>query len=138
MFQMAAEAQPRDAVAAALVATLSPRDAQATKPAAAAAPKAVPQESIAGKWNASGSGTAKYSMDLRKDGTFTWSFKRGTRKQESKGVYTVEGNVLAMEPDTGGVLLAELTLKEADRLYFKMIGGAKDDPGLDFSRGGSQ
>jgi hypothetical protein len=77
-------------------------------------------------------------MDLRKDGTFTWAFQRGSRKQEAKGVYTVEGNVLAMEPDTGGVLVAELTLQEADRLHFKMIGGAKDDTGLDFRRGASQ
>ena len=43
--------------------------------------------------------------------------------------------VAAMEPDTGGVLLAELTVKGPDRLNFKMVGGAKDDPGLDFRRG---
>ena len=74
-------------------------------------------------------------MDLRKDGTFTWAFQRGSRKQEAKGVYTLEGNVLAMEPDTGGVLLAELTVKGEDSLHFKMVGGAKDDAGLDFRRG---
>ena len=39
-----------------------------------------------------------------------------------------------MEPDGGGVLLAELTLKEPDTLHFKMIGGASDDPGLEFRR----
>jgi len=134
MFQRAVELQPKDAVAAALVATLSPRDAQPSKPSAAAAPKAVPANAAIGTWMAAGKGTAKYSMDLRKDGTFTWAFQRGTRKQEAKGVYTLEGNVLAMEPDTGGVLLAELAAKEADHLHFKMVGGAKDDTGLDFRR----
>jgi hypothetical protein len=39
-----------------------------------------------------------------------------------------------MEPDSGGVLLAELTLKDPDTLHFQMIGGASDDPGLDFRR----
>ena len=39
-----------------------------------------------------------------------------------------------MEPDTGGVLLAELTNKTPDGLHFQMIGGAKDDPGLEFRR----
>ena len=73
-------------------------------------------------------------MNLRKDGTFTWAFARGSRKQEAKGVYTLEGNVLAMEPDSGGVLLAELTVKGADELRFQMIGGATDDPGLEFRR----
>jgi hypothetical protein len=50
----------------------------------------------------------------------------------------VEGNVLAMEPDTGGVLLAELTIKTADSLHFKMIGGASNDPGLEFQRDSSK
>jgi hypothetical protein len=76
-------------------------------------------------------------MVLRKDGSFTWGFTRGTHKQEVKGVYTVEGNVLAMEPDSGGVMLAEIAIKEPDTLHFKMIGGASDDPGLEFRRGSS-
>ncbi len=42
-----------------------------------------------------------------------------------------------MEPDSGGVLLAELTVKEPDAMHFKMIGGAADDPGLGFRRAGS-
>jgi tetratricopeptide (TPR) repeat protein len=134
-FKMAAELRPDDAVVAALVATLTPRDAQPSKPAAAAAPKAVPTDAVVGAWTATGKGTAKYAMALNKDGTFTWDFTRGARKQSAKGVYTLEGNVLAMEPDTGGVLLAELTAKGQDGLNFKMVGGQKDDPGLDFRRG---
>ena len=60
---------------------------------------------------------------------------RRARKQEVTGVHTVEDNVLAMEPDnSGGVLLAGLTPKEPDTLHFKMIGGASDDPGLEFRR----
>jgi hypothetical protein len=77
-------------------------------------------------------------LTLGKEGTFTWKFSRGSRKQEVKGVYALEGNVLAMEPDTGGVLLAELTMKASDGLHFKMIGGAADDPGLEFRRDSSR
>jgi hypothetical protein len=77
-------------------------------------------------------------MNLQKDGAFTWGFTRGSKKEEVKGVYAVEGNVLAMEPDTGGVLLAELSLKQPDTLHFKMIGGASGDPGLEFRRGSSK
>jgi tetratricopeptide (TPR) repeat protein len=133
-FRVALEAQPKDAVSAALVASLIPRDAQAAAPSAEAAPKPVPTDSIVGAWTASAANSSNYSMNLKKDGTFTWGFNRGKRKQESKGVYTIEGNVLAMEPDTGGVLLAELTAKGQDGLNFKMIGGAKDDAGIDFRR----
>jgi hypothetical protein len=74
-------------------------------------------------------------MVLRKDGTFTWDFTKGARNKEVKGVYTLEGNVLAMEPARGGVLLAELKAKGPDTLHFKMVGGAKDDVGLEFRRG---
>src|SRR5262249_42546650 len=134
-FRMAAELRPDDTVSAALVATLSPREAQPTKPPAAGAPEPVAAGTVVGSWTAAGKGTAKYSMALNKDGTFGWEFSRGSRKQSAKGVYTLEGNILAMEPDTGGVLLAELTAKDQDGLHFKMVGGPKDDAGLDFRRG---
>jgi tetratricopeptide (TPR) repeat protein len=133
-FKRAVEMQPKDKVAAALVATLSPREAEATKTPPGELPKAVSASDVTGNWTASGSRTAKYSMNLRQDGTFSWSFARGSRKQEVKGVYTVEGNVLAMEPDGGGTMLAELTVKGPDTLHFKMVGGATDDPGLEFRR----
>ena len=64
-----------------------------------------------------------------KDGAFTWGLTQGKRKEEVKGVYTIAGNVLAMEPDTGGTVLAELTMKGSDSVNFKMIGGAADDRG---------
>jgi tetratricopeptide (TPR) repeat protein len=137
-FSEAAKLQPKDAVAASLVATLSPRDAQAAKPATDTAPKPVPPDNLVGDWTAAGKGTAKYAMSLLKDGSFTWAFTRGSRKDAVKGAYTLEGNVLAMEPDSGGVLLAELTVNGPDALHFKMIGGASDDKGLEFQRGPSK
>jgi tetratricopeptide (TPR) repeat protein len=136
-FKRASQLQPKDTVSAALVATLSPRDAQPEKQPAGPAPKAVPTEQVAGNWNAKGVRTAKYDMNLRKDGTFTWAFSRGSRKQEVKGVYTVEGNVLAMEPDSGGVMLAELTVKD-EGLQFKMIGSKPEEAPLQFRRAASK
>jgi tetratricopeptide (TPR) repeat protein len=134
-FQEAARLQPKDTVTAALVASLSPRDAKPADSKTATAPKPVPPDQLVGAWTAPGKATAKYTMDLRKDGTFTWAFSRGSKKEQVKGVYTMEGNVLAMEPDSGGVLLAELTPKGSDAMQFLMIGGAANDPGLAFQRG---
>jgi hypothetical protein len=133
-FRQASEIKSKDAVASSLAATLAPRDVQAAQAPAGAAPKVVPLDSILGNWTAPGKGSSKYTMSLNKDGTFTWGFTRGARNKEVKGVQMIEGNVLAMEPDTGGVLLAELTVKEPGTLHFKMIGGASDDPGLEFRR----
>jgi Flp pilus assembly protein TadD len=136
-FRKTVELQPRDAVAKSLVATLAPRGEQPGPAPAREPSKAIPPDSIAGSWSAGGEGKGKYSMSLRKDGSFTWGFTRGKRKQEVKGVYTVEDNVLAMEPDSGGVMLAEITSKEPDGLFFKMIGGGSD-PGLEFRRDSSK
>jgi tetratricopeptide (TPR) repeat protein len=133
-FRRTAELQPQDLVAASLLATLSPRDAQPAKTPAAPTPKDVPSDSIVGNWTATGKGESKYSMSLNKDGSFSWGFTHGRRKEEVKGVHTLEGNVLAMEPDSGGVMLAELSVKGPDTLQFKMIGGKSDDPGLEFQR----
>jgi uncharacterized protein (TIGR03066 family) len=133
-FRTAKDLHPEDPVAASLFATLSPREAATTEPSDSQAPKPVRADEVVGKWTAAGPKAAKFSMDLGKDGTFTWSFTEGKRKEEVKGVYTTEGNVLAMEPDTGGVVLAELTTKAPDSMHFKMVGGATDDRGLEFRR----
>jgi hypothetical protein len=136
MFKQVLQLQPNDAVAASLLATLEPRKPTSTAPAAATPPKPVPPDSIVGKWQASGSGNANYTMTLNMDGTFTWEFQKGSRKESAKGVFNVEGNVLAMELDAGGVMLAELTAESPDSLKFKMVGGQKGDPGLSFRKAG--
>jgi uncharacterized protein (TIGR03066 family) len=134
-FREAAKLLPKDAVSASLVATLSPRDAKPSAVQTGSAPKQIPPAEVVGAWTAAGKGTSKFSMNLDKEGKFTWAFSRGSKKQEVKGVYTVEGNILAMEPDSGGVMLAELSQKGSDGLQFKMIGGPANDPGLEFQRG---
>jgi tetratricopeptide (TPR) repeat protein len=138
VFRRTLELQPKDSVAASLVASLSPREAQPAKTPTETKPKDVSADKVVGIWTATANGKAKYSMSLNKDGSFSWGYTRGNRKQEVKGVHTIEGNVLAMEPDSGGVMLAELTAKGPDTLHFKMIGGKSDDPGLEFRREASK
>ena len=135
-FRRAAELQPKDSVSPSLVANAHRPTSSPRRKAAGPAPKPVPSDQRVGNWAAAGKRTEKYAMNLRKDGTFNWAYNRGSRKQEVKGVYTVEGNVLAMEPDSGGVMVAELTVKD-DTLQFKMVGSKPKDPPLEFRRGSS-
>ena len=95
-FKKALELQPKDSVSAALVASLSPREATASAAVPGDAPKAVPSDSVVGEWTAAGKNNASYTMNLQNDGAFTWAFTRRGSQQEVKGVYTVEGNVLAL------------------------------------------
>jgi tetratricopeptide (TPR) repeat protein len=133
-FRRVAQLQPKDTVTPSLVATLSPPGSELTLGSTSNAPPAVPADQITGSWTAKGKGNSVYTMNLLKDGTFAWAFARGSRKEQVKGVHTLEGNVLALEPESGGVMLAELTAKGPDTLLFKSIGGSGTDPGLEFQR----
>ncbi len=95
---------------------------------------AVPADDLLGKWSASGEGDAKFAMELAKDGNFTWTFTQKGKPQTVKGVYALDGNVLAMEPESGGVMLAEVTEPKAGRFDFHLLGAPPGDPGLKFSK----
>lgn len=134
-FQEVCGLQPKDEVAASLVRSLSPREtAEPAKETTAETPKPVPSADIVGTWKAEGKDSSKFTMVLDQDGNFVWSFTKDRRKDEVKGVYSIEGNVLAMEPETGGVLLAELTVESSDNLAFKMVGSEDSDSDLNFQR----
>jgi uncharacterized protein (TIGR03066 family) len=106
-------------------------DAQPAKPAA----PAVATSDLVGKWNASGQGNSKFVMELSNDGMFSWTFTQAGKPQTVKGVYAMDGNVLAMEPETGGTMLAEVTQPQGGSFSFQMMGAPPGDPGLKFVKG---
>ncbi len=97
---------------------------------------AVGAADMVGKWVATGDGKTKFAMELAKDGNFSWTFTQNGKPQTVKGVYALDGNVLAMEPEAGGVMLAEVTPPNAGRFDFKLLGAPPDDAGLKFAKGG--
>jgi len=46
----------------------------------------------------------------------------------------VDGDTLALEPESGGVMLAQIQPKTADQFHFAMVGAPPGDAGLDFSK----
>jgi tetratricopeptide (TPR) repeat protein len=126
--------QPRDAVAAYLLQSLTPPP---EKPAAVAtATPAVAADQLVGTWTAAGPGNAKYVMTLAPDGAFTWAYTKGPKHQTVKGAYAMDGSDIVMDVDAGGKMLATIAATDAGALNFKMAGGPKDDKGLDFRKGG--
>jgi tetratricopeptide (TPR) repeat protein len=91
---------------------------------------------LVGKWSSTGQGNSKFAMELTKDGSFSWSFTQAGKTQSVKGVYAVNENVLAMEPESGGVMLAEVTQPQGGSFGFQMLGAPPGDPGLKFVKGG--
>ncbi len=128
--------QPKDSVAAYLLQSMLPPDKTTCATKVITPPPAVANDAVIGTWVASGLKNAKYEMALTKEGAFTWSFSKGGPKQEVKGVYAMDGNSLAMQPDGGGTMLLELKQSGADNLHADIVGATKGDPGLEFKRTG--
>jgi uncharacterized protein (TIGR03066 family) len=109
--------------------SLDAQPAKSTAPSVAAA-------DLVGQWAAAGQGNSKFAMELAKDGTFSWTFTQAGKPQTVKGVYALDGNVLAMEPESGGVMLAEVTQPQGGSFGFQMMGAPPGDAGLKFSKRG--
>lgn len=139
-FRTALNLLPGDKLLTQLVEMTTPADQRAketpTAPAAAAevpADKVLTVEKVTGSWSAK-QGDATFELELTKDGTFTWSYCRGKTKESVKGVFAVDQDNLAMEPDAGGTMLAQVTFTQDDQFKFLMVGGEPNDPGLLFAR----
>ncbi len=137
-FKLAQAQLPDDKLLVQLLSMTAPAD-ESAKTAAPPAPADVPAEKVlsaeklVGTWKASSQG-AEFQLDLAKDGTFVWAYSRGKDKQSVKGVYAVDQNNLALEPDAGGTMLSEVDLTDPSQFLFKMIGGDAKDPGLQFKK----
>ncbi len=132
---------PQDQVAKELLAMVaSPEDlpAAGTRPptqesSTGEAPK-IAQSDLVGQWAAQGTQDAKFQLVLDEKGSFTWTYMQGGKPQTVKGVYAVDGNVLALDLDSGGQMLAQVTPPEQGKFKFQVLGGPPSDPGLMFER----
>ena len=136
-YQEIYKATPQDTLVKQLL--LMTGGAEAIGAAAPAAESAKPAAKVAaadlvGNWGAAGQGNAKFSLDLTSDGNFSWTFTQAGKPQAVKGVYAVNDNVLAMEPESGGVMLAEVTQPQGGSFNFQLLGAPPGDAGLKFVR----
>jgi Flp pilus assembly protein TadD len=137
-FKRAQEELPNDRLLAQLVAMTTPPDESKPTPeppetSDVPAEKILTADKLVGSWKASSQG-AQFQLDIAKDGGFVWTYTRGKDKQSVKGVFAVDQNNLALEPDTGGTMLAEVDLTNPSQMLFKMISGDAKDPGLQFNK----
>lgn len=136
-FKAAQSKLPNDKLLRQLVGMTTPPDDKAppTPPAAADIPadKVLSAEKMVGTWSAASDG-ATFDLEITADGRFTWIYTRGKDKQSLKGVSAVNQNNLALEPDAGGTMLAEVDFTSPTQFQFKMITGDTNDPGLMFKK----
>jgi tetratricopeptide (TPR) repeat protein len=134
--------RPDDTVAAELLTMLAGPQGGSQSVAAAATPPdsgttPVPAEELTGKWIASGPKGSEYQVNFESDGTFKWSYSNRGKTEEIDGVFAVDGDVLAMEPDSGGTLPARISKPAPDTLKFEPAGAPTGDAALSFRKSAS-
>lgn len=134
------QAVPQDQVAKELLAMVAgPGDLPAgTSPPAQESPAGetpqIAQSDLVGQWSAQGAKDTKFQLVLDEKGNFSWTFTDGDKPQTVKGVYAVDGNVLALDLDTGGQMVAQVTPPEQGQFKFQVLGAPAGDPGLTFAK----
>ena len=138
-FAAALKLLPDDKLLTQLVAMTAPADQAPQTAAPTPAPvtpseKVLKSEQLVGNWKATSQGKA-FELDLAQDGSFTWTYQRGSQKQSVKGVFAIDQNNLALETnDGGGTMLAQVDLTSPSQLHFKMVSDDPKDPGLEFMK----
>jgi len=93
----------------------------------------IPVDSVVGQWTATSQGS-RFTLDIAKDGNFTWTYAKGSQVQTVKGVFALDGDTLALEPESGGTMLAQITPPANGAMKFAMLGAPPGDPGLAFTK----
>jgi hypothetical protein len=88
---------------------------------------------VLGTWTAS-RGKASFELTLDQDKGFTWVHRQGKKRQEVKGAYALDGDMLVLEPDAGGVMLAEISTPQNGSFDFRAVGTPKTDKALKFQK----
>ena len=121
---------PRDTVSLQLLQMLG--KAPPPQEAVAESDTKIDTAKLIGTWNATRGSKAAFELTLGKDKDFTWTYREGKKKEQVKGAYALNGNVLALEPDAGGIMLADITEPKDGTFVFRVDGAPKTDPGLTF------
>jgi tetratricopeptide (TPR) repeat protein len=135
------ELQPKDTVSVQLLQMIGgpgslPKTSTAGPPKAGAAVQAVSisKKDLMGSWKAKGEGDSSFGLKLADDSTFAWTYTEKGKAKTIEGVFAVEQNTLALQPDAGGVMVAELTQPQNGKFHFQVVGAPPGDKGLEFSK----
>lgn len=93
------------------------------------------QLDITGNWTATRADGGTIGLATTKEGGFTWTITdKGGKKDSFDGTFRLEDDMLILERKSGGALMGQLTPLAANKFNFKVLGGAANDPGLNFAK----
>jgi len=107
--QAVLQLEPKDSVAADLLRMVGGEVPSAPPEAPALAGPKATEADLLGRWTAKAKDGSEFGLSLDKSGEFNWVYQKAGKKQQIHGVFVVDDGVLAMEPDSGGVMVAEVS-----------------------------
>lgn len=147
--QVVVDNQPKDQVAAKMLAALKGADAasagaadtaaaqpavESTPPAPAESTDAGPTTDLTGSWQAERGGS-KFELKIDDAGQFSWhTVASGGQPLDLSGPYAINGDVLSLESKNQGVMAARVKSKGADSFQFIPVDSPPGDEGLTFTR----
>ena len=135
-FHKVVAAEPQDVVARQMLEMVAgPQESagEPTPPVTEDGPQ-IPAGDLVGTWSASGSNGDSFTLVMDKEGKFSWTYTGAGDTTSVEGVYAIDGITLAMEPDAGGVMVAEISPPEGGAFHFQVVGGPPGDGGLVFKQ----
>ena len=90
--------------------------------------------SLVGDWQATRGDGAAVAFTLAPDGNYRWQYTQNGKTQEFRGTYTVADNLLILKTGGNPAMIGQITLLDAKRFNFKLVGTNPSDAGLTFSR----
>jgi tetratricopeptide (TPR) repeat protein len=123
MYQVVAKLAPNDKVTKQLLEGLGAQPVTESTPVEKEnATPAIPAEKLAGNWKAGGPNNTSFTLDMTKEGDFTWAYTANGKTDKVKGSYAQQGGNLVLETEAGTPMVADVALKDDGTLSFQMTG----------------
>lgn len=129
---------PKDQLSAQILAGLTQNTSDSKPPVPGATPpvaaKPADAASLQGSWQSTRSDADSFSLDIAKDGTYVWRHTLQGKSQSFSGAYTVADGLLILKDQGNPAMIGQVTLLDANRFNFKLVGSGGSDPGLTFTK----
>ena len=89
---------------------------------------------IFGRWKTDRENAANIDLKLDNDGKFTWIVDDGRNPITLTGEYSLGGDKLALQPDSGSPMVGTVSDVGAKDFNFRIVGAAPGDKGIQFGR----